>query len=80
MKYYDKLIFELSKEGRTGFSLPDTEWADTTDRIPAGTGQQRGPHLVEAVLPWGGGHHWGAAGENPCREGPLQPERVALVL
>ena len=22
MKYYDKLIFELSKEGRTGFSLP----------------------------------------------------------
>jgi glycine dehydrogenase subunit 2 len=23
MKYYDKLIFELSKEGRTGYSLPD---------------------------------------------------------
>lgn len=24
MKYYDKLIFELSKEGRTGYSLPKT--------------------------------------------------------
>ena len=24
MKYYDKLIFELSKSGRTGFSLPET--------------------------------------------------------
>ena len=23
MKYYDKLIFELSKPGRTAFSLPD---------------------------------------------------------
>ena len=22
MKYYDKLIFELSKPGRTGYSLP----------------------------------------------------------
>ena len=22
MKYYDKLIFELSKEGRCGYSLP----------------------------------------------------------
>ena len=25
MKYYDKLIFELSKEGRTGFSLPESK-------------------------------------------------------
>lgn len=25
MKYYDKLIFELSKPGRTGFSLPESE-------------------------------------------------------
>ena len=22
MKYYDKLVFELSKEGRVGYSLP----------------------------------------------------------
>ena len=28
MKYYDKLIFELSKKGRTGYSLP-------ADRFPA---------------------------------------------
>ena len=26
MKYYDKLIFELSKKGRTGFSLPENEF------------------------------------------------------
>ena len=45
MKYYDKLIFELSKEGRTGFSLPDTEWADTTDRIPAGLRRELPPYL-----------------------------------
>ena len=25
MRYYDKLIFELSRKGRTGFSLPDTK-------------------------------------------------------
>ena len=25
MKYYDKLIFELSKKGRTGYSLPHTD-------------------------------------------------------
>ncbi|MCF0174167.1 MAG: aminomethyl-transferring glycine dehydrogenase subunit GcvPB, partial [Bacteroidales bacterium] len=25
MKYYDKLIFELSKPGRKGYSLPDVE-------------------------------------------------------
>ena len=24
MKYYDKLIFELSKPGRTGYSLPES--------------------------------------------------------
>lgn len=28
MKYYDKLIFELSKKGRTGFSLPAPESSD----------------------------------------------------
>lgn len=26
MKYYDKLIFELSKKGRTGYSLPENEF------------------------------------------------------
>ncbi len=27
MKYYDKLIFELSKSGRRGCSLPENKWA-----------------------------------------------------
>ena len=29
MKYYDKLIFELSKEGRTGYSLPANKYGKT---------------------------------------------------
>lgn len=32
MKYYDKLIFELSKKGRIGFSLPET---DATISLPS---------------------------------------------
>ena len=35
MKYYDKLIFELSKEGRVGYSLGKNEWTATSDEIPA---------------------------------------------
>ncbi len=37
MKYYDKLIFELSKKGRTAFTLPADRWetASCTDEIPA---------------------------------------------
>ena len=35
MKYYDKLIFELSKEGRCGFTLPKCEWGHSLDEIPA---------------------------------------------
>jgi len=36
MKYYDKLIFELSKEGRGGYSLPSLgKEARTTDEIPS---------------------------------------------
>ena len=31
MKYYDKLIFELSKEGRRGFSLPDNRFPAAAD-------------------------------------------------
>ena len=42
MKYYDKLIFELSKPGRTGYSLPETEqqlpkgivWRETAPALP----------------------------------------------
>ena len=37
MKYYDKLIFELSKEGRVGYSLPSKcDRCAGTEAIPAG--------------------------------------------
>ena len=36
MKYYDKLIFELSKEGRVGYSLGKNEWTSSTDEIDSG--------------------------------------------
>jgi len=44
MKYYDKLIFELSKSGREGFSLPETScslplegevWRETPAELPS---------------------------------------------
>lgn len=34
MKYYDKLIFELSRMGRTGYSLGDSEWNSAADALP----------------------------------------------
>ena len=34
MKYYDKLIFELSKEGRCGFSLPSAHAGQLKDILP----------------------------------------------
>lgn len=34
MKYYDKLIFELSKEGRQGFSLPQKSWNHHLEELP----------------------------------------------
>ena len=33
MKYYDKLIFELSKEGRVGYSLGKNEWTSPLTRF-----------------------------------------------
>ena len=36
MKYYDRLVFELSKEGRTGYSLPRNPWTQHTCDIPEG--------------------------------------------
>ena len=36
MKYYDKLVFELSREGRTGYSLPANPWNKGADTLPAG--------------------------------------------
>ena len=36
MKYYDKLIFDLSKAGRKGYSLPANKWTASVSEIPAG--------------------------------------------
>ena len=48
MKYYDKLIFELSKPGRVGYSLPQvcSKCADTK-AIPAGLLRSKAPELPE---------------------------------
>ena len=48
MKYYDKLIFELSKQGRTGYSLPQTcSKCKGTEAIPAGLLRSKAPQLPE---------------------------------
>lgn len=48
MKYYDKLIFELSKSGRTGYSLPETcSKCKGTEAIPAGLLRSKAPQLPE---------------------------------
>lgn len=44
MKYYDRLIFELSREGRTGYSLPK---AESSADIPAGLGRESELQLPE---------------------------------
>ena len=33
MKYYDKLIFEISRGGRVGYSLPKSEWKGLTSSL-----------------------------------------------
>lgn len=48
MKYYDKLIFELSRQGRTGYSLPETcSKCKGTEAIPAGLLRSKAPQLPE---------------------------------
>ena len=48
MKYYDKLIFELSKQGRVGYSLPETcTKCNGTEAIPAGLLRSKAPQLPE---------------------------------
>ena len=51
MKYYDKLIFELSRKGRQGYSLPDTDWAESTVSIPDGLKRASMPALPEVSEP-----------------------------
>ena len=36
MKYYDKLIFDLSKEGRQGYTLPVNKWTASVSELPKG--------------------------------------------
>ena len=51
MKYYDKLIFELSEEGRCGYSLPENRWEDNTDSIPSGLRRTLRPNLPQVSEP-----------------------------
>ena len=47
MKYYDKLVFELSKPGRTGFSLPCRCSCGIAETLPAGLLRESAPSLPE---------------------------------
>lgn len=51
MKYYDKLIFELSKEGRQGYSLPANRWERSTDELPASLRRGKAPALPQVSEP-----------------------------
>ena len=48
---YDKLIFEYSKPGRQGFSLPARDCSAALDAIPAGLRRQEAPRLPEVDEP-----------------------------
>ena len=47
MKYYDKLIFDLSKDGRQGFSLPLNKWTASVSELPAGLRRADAPTLPQ---------------------------------
>ena len=47
MKYYDKLIFDLSKEGRQGYSLPSRTWEAGLDDLPQGLRRASAPALPQ---------------------------------
>ena len=47
MKYYDKLIFDLSKEGRQGYSLPANKWDTSVSELPAGLLRSEKPALPQ---------------------------------
>lgn len=47
MKYYDKLIFELSKEGRSGYSLPENNFVHGLAELPQGICRKDAPELPQ---------------------------------
>lgn len=48
MKYYDKLIFELSKEGRKGYTLPENRMKEyTLSSLPGNIKRESVPELPE---------------------------------
>ena len=47
MKYYDKLIFDLSKEGRQGYSLPVNKWTASVSELPEGLRRGEAPALPQ---------------------------------
>lgn len=51
MKYYDKLIFELSKKGRRGASLPENPYAFSLAELPAGLCREEVAQLPEVSEP-----------------------------
>ena len=50
MKYYDKLVFELSREGRTGFSLPVNKYPEAPE-IPAALRRESALNLPQVSEP-----------------------------
>lgn len=50
MKYYDKLVFELSKEGRSGFSLPVNTFPEAPE-LPAALSRESALELPEVSEP-----------------------------
>ena len=50
MKYYDKLIFECSKEGRCGYSLPQNAFP-AAEELPAALRRQAPLHLPQVSEP-----------------------------
>ena len=47
MKYYDKLIFDLSKEGRKGYSLPANRWESSLSELPQGLRRSKTAQLPQ---------------------------------
>lgn len=48
MKYYDKLIFEISKEGREGYTLPENQFKDySLNDIPASLRREKAAEMPE---------------------------------